>query len=185
MIDISGTLVVRLIKGRKGVFAVGDLHTDIGNFKVKDPLLDQFDEGQYRGTFQVVRIFPDSYIYYGRVVTEIRAQLAGYVLSEEDIRSLPDQPSIPDPVDQSLSPDTPLPSSPVPTAAPQPAPVATTPDAADADQALFGEELYPAVVEGLAIKLDPTVDRNVFRAQRDRLKTLGFRFEAASQTWKK
>jgi hypothetical protein len=51
------------------------------------------------------------------------------------------------------------------------------------DLALFGAELYGAVTKRDAIKLDPTVDRIKFRAQRDRLKGLGYRFDAARQAW--
>ena len=72
-----------------------------------------------------------------------------------------------------------------PAAAPVPAevpPTALTEEEAK-DFALFGAELYDAVARRDAIKLDPTVDRLKFRAQRDRLKGLGYRFDAAHQAW--
>ena len=48
-----------------------------------------------------------------------------------------------------------------------------------ADAELFGL-LWPLAD---ALKLDPTVDRNVFRKQRDRLKAIGYRFEPMGQQW--
>jgi hypothetical protein len=47
------------------------------------------------------------------------------------------------------------------------------------DKDTFGE-LYPL---GAEVKLDPTVGRNKLRAQCDRLKTLGYKFQAARQIW--
>ena len=35
------------------------------------------------------------------------------------------------------------------------------------------------------VKLDPTVDRQAFRAQRDALKDLGFKFQPLGQLWVK
>ena len=45
MIKIDGILNVKSINGSRGVFSVGDLTTPVGNFKVKDQILDQFDDG--------------------------------------------------------------------------------------------------------------------------------------------
>ena len=39
-------------------FCVGDLETEIGDFRVKDAILDQFDEGLYEGQFCIQQIFP-------------------------------------------------------------------------------------------------------------------------------
>lgn len=51
---------------------------------------------------------------------------------------------------------------------------------AQLDKELFGEDLYPL---GTEVKLDPTVGRAKLRSQCDRLKGLGFKFQAARQTW--
>lgn len=51
--------------------------------------------------------------------------------------------------------------------------------------ALFGTELVDLVWDGNEVKLDPTVDRALFRNQRDRLKELGYVFDAKSQAWLK
>lgn len=57
-------------------------------------------------------------------------------------------------------------------------PLEVAPDS-DADAALFGE-IWPL---GEKVKLDPTVDRGVFRQQRDRLKALGYTFRPLGQVW--
>ena len=55
---ITGTLAIREIHGRNGAFMVGTLNTQIGSFAVKDPLLDQYDEGTYDGEFEIDSIYP-------------------------------------------------------------------------------------------------------------------------------
>lgn len=77
MIKLSGvTLRVKKIRGgRNGFFCLGELLTDIGEFRVADPLLDQFEDGDYTGTVWIERIFLKQYIYFGKGITEIRATL--------------------------------------------------------------------------------------------------------------
>ena len=48
---------------------------------------------------------------------------------------------------------------------------------------LFGLDLAKDVSGKKPVKLDPTVDRSLFREQRDKLKSLGYEFQAMSQTW--
>ena len=59
MIRIDGAhlRVKRIRQSRNGAFCVADLSTDIGEFKVKDPLLDQFDEGEYQATVWISEIY--------------------------------------------------------------------------------------------------------------------------------
>ncbi len=203
MIAIPGRLTVREITGRKGKFVVGDLVTEVGNFKVKDTILDQFEPGVYSGTFMVLNIYPDSYIWQGRVTTEIRAKVHEIHLDHEDKNPPAAElmPSEPDPAEQAQGgneapapatadvnrlPDAVPTPAPTPTPTPQPEETAPSgPDGCDADMdlKLFGAELYQAVQNGCQVKLDPTIDRTKFRAQRDRLKSLGFAFDASAQTW--
>ena len=56
-------------------------------------------------------------------------------------------------------------------------------DDIDPDVVLFGNELIDDVRRASLVKLDPTVDREKFRAQRDRLKALGFAFDAKAYSW--
>ena len=189
MIRISGILNVKTIKGSRGAFSVGELTSPVGNFKVKDQILDQFSEGSYEGEFLVAHIYPASYVHYGKVITEIRAKLAEIILPAGEEKPLQEQsvPQEPDPVEETVAPvqaaatvDQPTPAD---AALDVQAAADTLTEEEAKDLALFGAELYGAVTKRDAIKLDPTVDRLKFRAQRDRLKGLGYRFDAARQAW--
>lgn len=195
-ISLSGRLRVKRITGANGPFCVGDLETEIGEFRIKDAVLDQFDEGLYQGQFWVQQIFPWSYSTNGRMVIEIRAKLADLQIEGHTRARVEARDSVePDPAKETPMPD-PLPSAPPTTAASKERPVpaddnadtADTPPQLDptadnaSDQSLFGE-LFAAVVERQPVKLDPTIDRILFRRQRDRLKSLGYTFQASQQSW--
>jgi hypothetical protein len=181
----EGVLTVKWINGRNGEFAVGELKTSIdATFKIKDSLLDQFDEGSYAGRFWISAIYPTSYAANGRITVEVRATLADLQITDEsEAPPTPAATSEPDPVDEA-----PPPSHPVKVAAP-PAPKASKEHSADeegdGDLELFGSELFELVQQRLVLKLDPTIgDRVKFRQQRDRLKVLGYTFDAmGGQQW--
>ncbi|MFP4898524.1 DUF3275 family protein [Paraburkholderia sp. BR14261] len=101
MISLSGTLDVRTIKGSNGPFQVGELTTSVGEFKVK--VLEQFEPGAYTGTFLIDKIYPHSYVWYGKVTVEIRARLADAQLDNDEPFSETNQPASsaePDPADE-------------------------------------------------------------------------------------
>jgi hypothetical protein len=87
MIKLDGTLrVVKIQHSRNGPFAVGTLATDIGKFKVKDQVLDQFDEGSYQVSAWITQIFPGVYVSAaGASVTEIRANLHDLQVHDEQL----------------------------------------------------------------------------------------------------
>lgn len=188
MISLSGTLTVRIITGRNGEFRIGALHTEIGDFAVKDPVLDQYDEGSYEGVFGISRVFSSSYTTSNRIVIETRAVLDSIALANVNTLSADaSEPIEQDPIDE----DTPrnrnqstasaqttesiLPEG-------QPAESGQTDEAnSDTDDQLFGL-LWPLQD---TVKLDPTVDRGRFRRQRDRLKELGYQFKPVGQVWLK
>lgn len=198
-------LRVKKLSGRRGPFCVGDLSTDFGDFKVKDSLLDQFEEGHYQVTAWIDHIYLGQYVAYGKAVSEIRAQLADLQVFEEKQEPAPAETFDPDPIDE--APRTPA----ADTAASPEAPLSneTTDDAqgardkrwdkfkkpskADAASAealtqvdgngIFDADMLVVIEHGEPIKLDATVDRAQFRAQRDALKDRGYRFESKTQTW--
>ena len=81
MINLPGNLHIRSVRGRNGDFSVGRLVTDIGEFVLRDPFLDRYGEGCYRGEFGIAEIYPASYVAGGRLVVEIRATLSSLVLA--------------------------------------------------------------------------------------------------------
>lgn len=197
MIALHGTLSVRTIHGRNGDFNVGRLITEIGEFSVKDPELDQYDEGRYDGRFGIEQIYPTSYVAGGRMVMEVRARVGLWELEDVDQLQPEDETPIqdPDPIEEVVRPD----EKPEPNPAQEPEGV-TTPEATSVEpttkaestqppaeasdthqelEGLFGE-LWPL---GAEVKLDPTVDRGRFRQQRDHLKQLGYKFRPLDQVW--
>ncbi|WP_300273488.1 DUF3275 family protein [Halomonas sp.] len=203
MIKIPGRLTVRTIHGRNGPFNVGRLAASIGEFVIKDPQLDQFSEGVFEGEFLLLEIRPASYFAGGRLVVEVRAKVGEMLLTEDGMLVTQHGPRFDsaemDPLEEeatSAPSEPPPPSTPgpgEPAAQPVPssqgeageAPVPQAPDAyafgqeANPDAELFGL-LWPL---GQSVKLDPTVDRALFRRQVGRLKELGYRFQAPTQTW--
>lgn len=202
MITLPGQLAIKTIHGRNGDFNVGRLSTTIGEFVTKNAELDQYREGKYDGDFNIVEIRPSMYTTGGRMVIELRAVLGGMTLS--NIESLTKDeahrlsPQEVDPVDEeAAAKPEPVTTAPTPVNSPStpsrdplidPTPFgdeppadasAQTDDATQADAALFGA-VWPL---GALVKLDPTVDRRVFRRQRDRLDKLGYEFEALNQEW--
>lgn len=199
MIKLSGTLAIRTIPGSRGQFNVGRLYTDIGEFAVKDSLIEEYEEGRYKGEFGITGIFPSTYFAGGRTVVEVRARLGSIAL--EDIAALDhaDQAPMtePDPISETAPPTaTPaieafVEATATSDATDEQTQVEATTETAPADdveafeqkmQSLFGE-LWPLP---LKLKLDPTVDRERFRQQRDALKKdFGYRFQPVGQVWVK
>lgn len=70
MITMPGYLAIRKISERSGKFNSGQLSTSIGEFVIKDPLLDQHHEGKYRGDFVITETRPSSYTNGGRLVVD-------------------------------------------------------------------------------------------------------------------
>ncbi len=169
---VPGTLAIREINGRNGPFRVGTLQTAIGDFAIKDPILDQYDEGKYDGQFQIERIYQGHYIAGGRSVTEIRAKLADMVIEDIDTEAPAPIEAEPDPID--VEKQEPVPAKDKTETAPD-----STPDTDD--DSLFGL-LMPL---GEKVKLDASVDRKDLRLQIERLGELGYEFDAKTQTWNK
>ncbi|HDR9188814.1 TPA: DUF3275 family protein [Burkholderia vietnamiensis] len=189
MISLSGTLDVRTIKGSNGPFQVGELTTSVGEFKVKDKVLEQFEPGAYTGTFLIDKIYPHSYVWYGKVTVEIRARLSDVQLDNDEPFSETGQTPAstePDPADEERAPGT---STGMATAArSENAPVSAEAGGETGElylPDLFGTELADAIVAGEPVKLDPTVDRTVLRQQRDQLRAFGYALQASTQTWLK
>lgn len=209
---VSGTLMIRDIPKRAGgSFKVGKLSTHIGHFEVKDPELDQYEAGTYSGNFCIDKIYPAHYIAAGKIVIEMRAVLSCFVLAGFDTETGEVEPLDVDLAEEEqaatvISESAPVNDSPVVSQEAAPVNQDTAPEtstevnksAADSDdmkvmsleeERAFREqqmdkdtfgELYPL---GAEVKLDPTVGRTTLRAQCDRLKTLGYKFQAARQIW--
>lgn len=208
MLKTNGTLLIKSINSRNGRFCVADLITEFGEFKVKDSMLDQFEEGEYQGTIWISQIYIAPYVAYGRVVTELRAKLHDIqISSQEELPKTPPQNAEPDPIDEEAARSRIVPAIPqaqpvvdqstagslqAPKSAP-PAPQEKSSVATGGDDgeftfesvvALYGQEIADDIDNLRVIKLDPTVDRALLREQTKTLRELlGYVFDAKIQSW--
>lgn len=198
MEKLRGTLVVEEITGRRGPFCVGMLHTSIGEFKVTDKELDQFVPGRYQGEFLIEELRTKTVPWRKGTFTYIQAQIAegGFLIDAEEQGDA--QGGVPQAEPDPLDADDPAGSHVEATGARehrQGAADATTDSRTRSrsidrtvdtpnDEAIFGIELYPLFSQRSSpIELDATVDRVLFRQQRERLKAVGYRFVSTNQHW--
>ena len=198
---LDGTLTIEVIPGKRGDFCVGTLLTSIGEFKVKDAALDQFERGSYKGRFTVEKIYMESAKWRNGWFTNLMAKIAldGYQINEEEESpaASPSAQAEPDSIDDSVAnaptgqPEPAIPDSEKSFHEPKAAEslkqsldLKTNNPAIDPDEKLFGIELYPLFKQRAeSIALDNTIDREQFRMQRDRLKANGYRFDTKDQKW--
>ena len=196
--------VKRIRQSRNGAFCIADLTTDFGEFKVKDPILDQFEEGEYQADVWISEIHLSQYIAYGKAVTEIRARLHDLQVISEDSRPMPKEPAEFDPLDE-----------PAPVRMPQMTkakaeetrgrkgapdhrwdkfkkPGQSVPELTKAElesdqteqiRALFDPDLSAAIEGRQPVRLDMTIDRAMLREQTAFLKKNDYRFDPKQQTW--
>lgn len=196
MISLPGELVVSTKTGKFGNFNVAKLITSIGEFTLKDKMLEQIDAGNYQGVFVLKSIKSSAYTYGNRTIIECCAyvedmQLTDYANFENPILSdhedkeeanhnckkIQQQKEIIEPEPQFNS---------VPqfnnelqiNSVPQFNSVEVE---SNSDQELFGC-LWPL---GHEVKLDSSVERMTLRAQKERLIQLNYSFDFKSQTWRK
>jgi len=105
MITLSGQLAIRSVIGRNGAFNVAKLATTIGEFSIKDAVLDQYEEGKYQGDFVISQIKPSYYCTRsGTLIVETRAYLESMTLDEKDALSREEAaavtPSVQDPAEE-------------------------------------------------------------------------------------
>lgn len=189
-IRVRGTISIQRKTSARGAFNIGDLATEIGEFEVKDSLIEEFEPGKYTGEFIIKWIAPDSFSWRGRVFVKNRATLDEILIDEaQEGAPAPSAPPEPDPIEQvSAQPQTSTKAT-QPRETPRPQASSASPadarksDSGSSDVELFGDELVALLRDRSPIKLDPTVDREQFRKQRDRLKEIGYSFDAKAQTW--
>lgn len=80
LVPFTGTLHIKFVNGRFGLFPVGTLYTAVGSFTVRDEWLQDLDEGEHEGVFQVAELLLYSYRAYGEQRTCIRAVIGSYTL---------------------------------------------------------------------------------------------------------
>lgn len=179
MISVPGKINIRTIAGRLGAFNVGTLDCSIGSFTVKDPTIDEFEEGIYEGDFVIERIKPNSYFSGGRMVVEVRATLSAIMISKNAIPAPAEHESLEqDPLLEDCNNNPPMPENP----APIPFEIDSKGEVEEAALInLFGA-IWPL---GSVVKLDPVVGRVLLRKQIDYLKQSGYKYDVSNTLWKK
>ena len=183
----QGTLSVKAISGRRGVFNVAKVQTDIGEFTIKDKALEQFDPGVYEGEFMIELIEAQATRWKGGYFNEVVAKIAdgGYNINNEtDGRVDTSTQSEPDPLDAEQG----MRQVATPQVEPSKAslkPTKTKSPASDpVDMSIYDADMLEAIQAQGIVKLDSSIeDRELFRKQRDGLKALGYRFNFKEQNW--
>ncbi|SSY68822.1 DUF3275 family protein [Alcaligenes faecalis] len=201
MIRIDGAQlrVKRIRQSRNGAFCVADLSTAFGEFKVKDPLLDQFEEGEYQATVWISEIYLSQYIAFGKGVTEIRARLHDLQVESQAELSTAHEQAEPDPIDEQRPVRVAPPKKPVPPPStakdfshfnkggkPQSGSSGSGPQESTegGHDGLLDAEMLRAIANRDPIKLDATVERALLRRQAAELgQRHGYRFDAKQQIW--
>ncbi len=175
-IKVRGKLTIKYRTGRNGKFPIGYLVCEIGEFTVKNQALEQYSEGTYEGEFVISRIEIASYTFNGSVNSYMLARLDDFSIDNYETGKVVEPERVmPDPADEEK-----------PTQQPADKCTPQVSDNTDDDFNLFGEELLEMLNRNVSvIKLDPSVDRSIFRQQTKRMRELGYWFKATTQTWHK
>jgi hypothetical protein len=181
--SLSGTLNVIERNGRNGPFTVAELNTDVGVFKIKHRVLEQFDQGAYSGVFIITRIYNQSNFSKGQIWVSLCADLdwdALQIMAQSEQVHVSTSMAVAEIVgeDEEAHPTTAV--------ADLAKPTANTVPQIDDDEAVADMATLQCLLADHAayIKLDASIeDRTLFRQLRDALKERGYRFDGNSQSW--
>lgn len=203
---LDGLLTIITRNGKNGEFRVAKLETGIGDFAVKDQVLEQYEPGIYTGKFLVGLIQPKPSFWRNSVFVEVRAYLDELIIDAHDqldedatksVESANTGPAM-DPLELERS-EAPKPAS---TDA-KTSVVASAVEPANEEELLialgFVRELdvqegrlgkddkgdqIAAVIAREPVALDAkALDREALRKQRDHLKGIGYSFISTGQYW--
>lgn len=174
---LSGSIGIKTVYGKNGGFNVGMLQVPIGEFVVKNELLDQFDEGQYDVDVVISQIYMGGFNWgTTKRVTELCASI-------EHIECDSFTANVPESVQELREPE----------------PEETLPeksetksvemqhteadDEAEDGNTILGTELYALFCERKPLKLDPVSGRSVIRKQSNFLKHNDYRYNGKVRQW--
>ena len=184
-VRLNGKLYVSTRSGRFGNFNIAKLVVPIGEFVVKDKWTEQLEPGAYDGAFEIGKVFVKTIqLKSGAILTELRARIDEYALL--DSGDVPEDVTIganeEDPiVEESEGPNAAEPPIEILTRLEDGEEAPETEDDGDAVLArLFGADLLPLTD---VVELDPAMDRERFRKQRDHLKDAGYKYQPDRKVW--
>ncbi len=201
-IILEGQITNKVITGANGDFSVGSFNTSIGQFKIKNQLLDQFEEGDYHVRVSIIKLKLNTYVVQrtGITITEIVAEIDAIDVIDADVKPIKAESIEPD----ASVPDT---SNQVSKAAPakaekseQQSPAVpekaakgkivlsnkkTKPDG-DGEKKLDPPELFGYLWPlGDTLQLDKSAPRPLIIQQKQYLVKIGYKFDVKTQTWSK
>lgn len=190
----EGSIAVKVINGRNGDFTVGTFETDLGVFKIRDPLLDQFEEGEYRVKAVINKLSINSYLakQSGILITNIEADISSIDVLEEKKTPVQEDRIEPDVTVEDKSgvkeADKKPKSEPKKgkivlgkKKKPEPVKQEGSKDEGNELADLFGH-LWPL---DATVSLDMAAPRQLIVKQVSELKKLGYKFDASKQRWNK
>ena len=166
-INLSGTLTVQIIQGRRGPFKTAKLATSIGTFDVKNPVLKQFEPGEYQGNFIIEQLKVKAYEWGGGATSYLDAALDWQHLAEfaQEFSSESDSPQ-----DDPSDPFDPIPENGI-----------RLPEYAEtADQV---GEMIAQNWEHISLGEYILSDRDELNIARSMMKEAGYSYRPQSQTW--
>ncbi|HFC2997125.1 TPA: DUF3275 family protein [Neisseria gonorrhoeae] len=166
-INLSGTLTVQVIQGRRGPFKTAKLATSIGTFDVKNPILKQFEPGEYQGNFIIEQLKVKAYEWGGGATSYLDAALDWQHLAEfaQEFSSESDSPQ-----DDPSDPFDPVPENGI-----------RLPEYAEtADQV---GEMIAQNREHISLGEYILSDRDELNIARSMMKEAGYSYRSQSQTW--
>ncbi|PUB72147.1 MAG: hypothetical protein DBP03_18465 [gamma proteobacterium symbiont of Ctena orbiculata] len=175
MVTVKGRMGVNVINGRNGQFSVATLYSEIGDFVLRYEGLDQYDAGTYEGEFVIRDMCLKARPFGVSQIIEPLAFIEDLMLktADESLQEpLPD--AIPDPVADASKSDLVIPL-----------------DIKGKSGGTISEvelkQLFGSLWSlGDKVKLDPTIGRPIFRAQKDYLNLVGgYEFDPTTQIWDK
>ncbi len=205
MIILEGNITNKVITGANGDFSVGNFNTEVGQFKIKSQLLDQFEEGDYQVQVSVVKLSLNTYVVKrsGITITEIVADIDAINVIDADIKSVTVESIEPDASVDEIKADkarvTTEKKAVVKTDHQKPkkanksetvlntqkTKIPVTPGMEGDDEKqlpeLFGH-LWPLTEN---VKLDTTLPRTLIIKQKDYLYNQGYTFDLKTQIWSK
>lgn len=192
MITILGSMVVSRVERDGDMQNVGLLECDLGKFQVSYPQLESFEEGRYEAFFNIVEFQQNGFNHQGRYSIEMEAVIREIALlhismpmpRKRSVKKQSEESKVKTSnldfdfdLDLDSDSDSTLDSNVTSENTCQKILDIEHPD----DAQLFGS-LWPLTDR---FQLDPTVNRDVLKAQKDRLLELGYKFILIAQTWVK
>ncbi len=181
MYQFNGTLTVKKINGRNGEFSVGSIQSPIGEFKVKQPELDQYEQGSYEGRFTIANISArSSYFGTGALIFENLAELAEINIDIVDENAVIEQNIEPDPIETDNIATTEPSSLAKEKVVKETKSVEKT---SDVDSNLLNSKQLDKFSSREGIKLDPAVGAERFRSQVKFLRKNHYFWNAKESVW--